>query len=244
MRPAMRCGDAGSWARRAHLWLDLRRRSGVPAGCRRRRELSSVRRRSDQARDPGFDAIFRSSRGDCRGEPARRGELLLSLNRRDPRFPDLFSLDLASGALDLVEENPGLAGFVTDETYRAVLALKLAPNGARQVLRKVDGAWVPFLEFAPDDARSSGPNHLDPGGGSCICVTRAAATLQPWLGWTCLPARAPFWRPTTCGYRWHDRGYRNADAARIHRGGRANGISRARQDDGAGPGFPRTVGNW
>ena len=29
----------------------------------------------------------------------RRGELLLSLNRRDPRFQDLFSIDLANGAL-------------------------------------------------------------------------------------------------------------------------------------------------
>ena len=94
----------------------------------------------------------------------RRGELLLSLNRRDPRFPDLFSIDLANGALDPVEENPGLAGFLTDETYRAVLALKLGPDGARHVLRKVDGAWLPFLEFAPEDARSSGPNHLDPAG--------------------------------------------------------------------------------
>ena len=63
-----------------------------------------------------------------------------------------------------MEENPGLAGFVTDETYRAVLALKLAPDGTRQVLRKQDGAWVAFLEFAPDDARCSGPNHLDPAG--------------------------------------------------------------------------------
>jgi dipeptidyl aminopeptidase/acylaminoacyl peptidase len=94
----------------------------------------------------------------------RRGELLLSLNRRDPRFPDLFSIDLANGALDPVEENPGLAGFLTDETYRAVLALKLGPDGARHVLRKVDGTWLPFLEFAPEDARSSGPNHLDPAG--------------------------------------------------------------------------------
>ena len=58
-------------------------------------------------------------------------------------FTDLFSLDLASGALELVEENPGLAGFLTDETYRAVLALKLGPDGARQVLRKADGAWAP-----------------------------------------------------------------------------------------------------
>jgi dipeptidyl aminopeptidase/acylaminoacyl peptidase len=94
----------------------------------------------------------------------RRGELLLSLNRRDPRFHDLFSLDLASGVLEPVEENPGMAGFVTDEAYRAVLALKLTPDGGRQVLRKQDGAWASFLEFAPDDARCSGPNHLDPAG--------------------------------------------------------------------------------
>jgi dipeptidyl aminopeptidase/acylaminoacyl peptidase len=94
----------------------------------------------------------------------RRGELLLSLNRRDPRFHDLFSLDLAGGVLDLVEENTGIAWFVTDETYRAVLAVKPAPNGARQVLCKRDGTWGPLLEFAPEDARSSGPNHVDPEG--------------------------------------------------------------------------------
>jgi hypothetical protein len=39
-----------------------------------------------------------------------RGELLVSLNKRDKRFHDLFTLDLGSGALELVEENPGLAG--------------------------------------------------------------------------------------------------------------------------------------
>jgi dipeptidyl aminopeptidase/acylaminoacyl peptidase len=94
----------------------------------------------------------------------RRGELLLSLNRRDPRFHDLFRLNLASGALELVEENTGIAWFVSDEAYRAVLAVKTAPNGARQVLRKRDGTWGPFLEFAPEDARSSGPNHVDPEG--------------------------------------------------------------------------------
>jgi hypothetical protein len=33
-----------------------------------------------------------------------------------------------------------------------VLALKLAPNGARQVLRKLDGAWAPFLDFGPDQS--------------------------------------------------------------------------------------------
>jgi dipeptidyl aminopeptidase/acylaminoacyl peptidase len=94
----------------------------------------------------------------------RRGELPLLLNRRNPRFFDLFSVDLASGALELVEENPGLAGFLTDEAYRAVLALKVAPDGARQVLRKVAGEWSPFLDFAAEDARVSGPNHLDPQG--------------------------------------------------------------------------------
>jgi hypothetical protein len=33
----------------------------------------------------------------------RRGELLVSLNQRDRRFHDLFSLDLASGTLELVD---------------------------------------------------------------------------------------------------------------------------------------------
>ncbi len=119
----------------------------------------------------------------------RRGELLLSLNRRDPRFPDLFSIDLASGALEPVEENPGLAGFVTDETYRAVLALKLATRRRPPGIAQADGAWLPFLEFAPDDARSSGPNHLDPAGQLLYLRDARGATPQPWFASICPAAR-------------------------------------------------------
>ena len=153
----------------------------------------------------------------------------MSLNRRDPRFHDLFSLDLASGALDLVEENPGLAGFVTDEAYRAVLALKLATRwrapGVAQAGRRVGcRSWNSHRRTPAPQGRTTSI----PRGRSCICAMRAGATLQPWFGWTVHRRDHRSSGGSTGGYWRHDRGYRDADAARIHRGGRANGVSRAR----------------
>ena len=43
--------------------------------------------------------------------PKVKGEILITLNKRDKHYPDLFRVDLASGELKLVAENPGFAGF-------------------------------------------------------------------------------------------------------------------------------------
>ena len=94
-----------------------------------------------------------------------RDRVLISLNRRDRRFHDLYTVEIATARLAMVEENPGLAGFYTDDHFVARLAEKFNPDGTREVLHKsADGSWGPWISFSPEDARTSGPQHLDADG--------------------------------------------------------------------------------
>lgn len=105
-----------------------------------------------------FDGV---TAGISRISRAVRDRILVALNRRDPRFHDLHTIDLATGDIALVEENPGFAFFVTDQHYKAHLAVRDAPNGSREILHRASGIWSPWITFAPEDARVSFPSHLD-----------------------------------------------------------------------------------
>ena len=90
-----------------------------------------------------------------------RDRILVAMNRRDPKFFDLYTLHLATGELVLVEENPGFAGFITDRHYRTHFATRFTSDGAFEMLkRNADGAWTEWTRFEPQEARTSGPRHL------------------------------------------------------------------------------------
>jgi dipeptidyl aminopeptidase/acylaminoacyl peptidase len=98
----------------------------------------------------------------------QRGHMLVGLNQRDRRFHDLHMLDLTSFALTLVEENPGFAGFVTDEELTARLAIRTTQAGGVQVLRRDGSGWQDWIAFAPEDARSSAVSHLSRDGSAAF----------------------------------------------------------------------------
>lgn len=93
------------------------------------------------------------------------GVILISLNRRDKRWPDLFKLELATGEMELVLENQGFAGFIIDDDYRVRFAVGPTPEGGRQLLER-DGAngWKTCSVVTPEDARTTGWSHLDMTG--------------------------------------------------------------------------------
>lgn len=95
---------------------------------------------------------------------AIRDRILVRLNRRNPKFHDPYTLDLATGELSLVEENPGFVRLMVDEDYNVRLAVRNAPDGGKEILRRREGNWSPWIAFAPEDVRTSGPNHLDTSG--------------------------------------------------------------------------------
>jgi dipeptidyl aminopeptidase/acylaminoacyl peptidase len=93
-----------------------------------------------------------------------RGEFLISINKRDKRYPDLFRVDLMTGAMTLVAENPGFSYFATDETFTPRLAWKTTPEGGAEVLRAKDQGFEPWLQISPDDAANTGIVTLDTEG--------------------------------------------------------------------------------
>jgi dipeptidyl aminopeptidase/acylaminoacyl peptidase len=94
-----------------------------------------------------------------------RDRILVGLNRRDPKYFDLYTLDISTGALDLVEQNTDFAGFIVDDHYRPHFAVRFPNDGTRQIFeRDHNGGWTEWMKFSAEDARTSGPTHLNHEG--------------------------------------------------------------------------------
>ncbi len=92
-------------------------------------------------------------------------EILIGLNDRDPKLHDIYRLDLLSGERLLIQENPGFAGFITDDEYRIRFATKMTPDGGRQLLQPgADGSWEPFLDIGMADSLTTYTSGFDKSG--------------------------------------------------------------------------------
>ena len=92
--------------------------------------------------------------------------ILIELNNRDPRLHDACLLDLATGELTTVAENPGnVAGWVADEELRVRAAMTAAPDGGFGLLLKEGEDWRELLSWGPEDGLSSGPVGFSGDGG-------------------------------------------------------------------------------
>jgi len=95
-------------------------------------------------------------------------EILVGLNDRDPQLHDIWRVNIESGEKTLVEQNHGVAGYLTDDDFRVRLALNYTRTGG-QVWQLPDGegeakTWKDFQEFGPEDAMTSGPAGFDKTG--------------------------------------------------------------------------------
>ncbi|RMF74252.1 MAG: S9 family peptidase [Planctomycetota bacterium] len=85
--------------------------------------------------------------------------ILIALNLRDPRFHDLYRVNILTGDLTQIEENTqGFVGYVTDDDYAVRFALRMEPDGANTLLKRDQtGAWKTFLAIPAADALTTGP---------------------------------------------------------------------------------------
>jgi dipeptidyl aminopeptidase/acylaminoacyl peptidase len=86
--------------------------------------------------------------------------VLVELNRRDPRLHDVHRLNLTTGELELVAQNPGnIAGWVADESLIVRAALAATPEGGFDLLfrEREDANWRELLSWGREDALNSGP---------------------------------------------------------------------------------------
>ncbi len=95
-------------------------------------------------------------------------EILVGLNDRNPQLHDIWRINIESGEKELVQQNHGVAGYLTDDDLNVRLALNYTPLGG-QVWQLPEGEgenrkWKDFLEFGPEDAMTSGPAGFDKTG--------------------------------------------------------------------------------
>ncbi len=81
-------------------------------------------------------------------------EMLVGMNRRDPRIHDVYRLSLSSGALALVEENPGdIAEWGTDHDGKLRVAIR--SDGVNTSLLYRDAEGLPFRTLLTTNFRES-----------------------------------------------------------------------------------------
>ena len=97
--------------------------------------------------------------------PASPGVLLVGLNDRDPRYHDLYRLDLATGERTLVERNEqGFSGYIADESLEPRVATKPRDDGGQEIFVRRRGRWKPAFEIDGEDALSTMPLGVEAGG--------------------------------------------------------------------------------
>ncbi|MCS6986726.1 MAG: S9 family peptidase [Sphingomonadaceae bacterium] len=87
------------------------------------------------------------------------GRILVGLNNRDSRWHDVHALDLATGALTLLQRGDGFAGFLADEELNLRVAIRPNAAGGADYFRIEKGqvAATPFLSHGIDDAATTEP---------------------------------------------------------------------------------------
>lgn len=100
--------------------------------------------------------------GTSVGHPA---DMLIGLNNRDPKWHDIWHLNVDTGKSALVYKNEGYSGFVADDDLHLRYATKDQPDGGFIVERfDRDGAPHPFVTIPGDDALTTSVSGLDVAG--------------------------------------------------------------------------------
>ena len=98
-------------------------------------------------------------------------ELLVGLNDRDPRLHDVWRVNIETGERELIQQNEGVAAYVTDDDFRIRFAFNFTPDGGQVLLKpQTEGEtgpgaeWDEFIKVGPIDAMTTGPAGFDKSG--------------------------------------------------------------------------------
>ena len=99
------------------------------------------------------------------------GHMLIGLNKDRPELHDAYLLELATGKLELVAENPGYYDWLVDNELRPRGGMRMRDDGSGTF--ELDGATL--LELDADDAMSSQALGFTADDGALYVITPAAS---------------------------------------------------------------------
>jgi dipeptidyl aminopeptidase/acylaminoacyl peptidase len=94
-------------------------------------------------------------------------EILVGINDRGERqFHDIYRVNITTGERTLVQENPGLAGFLTDDDFRVRFAVNITQDAGQEYLKPENGGkdWKPFLSIGALDSMTTSAAGFDKSG--------------------------------------------------------------------------------
>jgi len=92
-------------------------------------------------------------------------EILVALNDRDARLHDIYRVNISTGEMRLVLQNPEFARFVTDDEYHVRLATRVTPDGGAEVVKPTeDGGWEVYIKVEMEDMLTTHPIGFDKAG--------------------------------------------------------------------------------
>ena len=86
-------------------------------------------------------------------------DVLIAMNKDNPELHDVYQLDLTTGALKKIVDNPGFLDWVIDTDLKVRGAVTPLPDGGAVIMVRddEDSDWRPLLEVPPEDAELTAP---------------------------------------------------------------------------------------
>lgn len=100
-------------------------------------------------------------------------EILVGLNRDNPELHDVYHLDLRTGSMDKIVDNPGFIGFEVDAELKVRGAVAPTPEGGMVVMVRdtPEDEWRPILEVDQEDALTTSPIAFTRDGSALWTIT-------------------------------------------------------------------------
>ncbi|MGH7140801.1 MAG: TolB family protein, partial [Pirellulales bacterium] len=112
------------------------------------------------------------------------GEMIVSLNDRNPNVHDLYRIELDSRRREMVEKNTeNFTGYVLDDDLRVRFASRMLPDGSSELVRKEDKTWAKFLTVPQEDTLTTQPVGFDKSGDVLYLIDsrhRDTGALTAW----------------------------------------------------------------
>jgi dipeptidyl aminopeptidase/acylaminoacyl peptidase len=104
-------------------------------------------------------------------------QVLVGLNRDNPQLHDVYRLDLPTGELEKVVDNPGFVGFLADADFRVRAGVAPRPDGGLVIMVRdtEDADWRPLLEVDQEDALTTQPLAFSLDGKSLLVISSVGA---------------------------------------------------------------------
>ncbi|MFN8901569.1 MAG: TolB family protein, partial [Lysobacteraceae bacterium] len=113
----------------------------------------------------------KGSRASIAGlSPKHPGEVLVSVNDRNPRFFDLQRVSLADGAATRLIENERFSGFVTDEDFALRYATQQTEDGGDAWFKREGDDWAPWSTVPQEDSLTTDIVGFDAAGTTLFLV--------------------------------------------------------------------------